>query len=416
MKTISTNKFTPKALVLMLCILLSFTAISNTPIRPNSFIIKGELKNIDQDIWVKLQLKGTDQAVDSVRSKNGQFVFNGTVETPALYILTFVKNQKEENGRPPYQPNFELFLENSAIALTIDLAQLPNTYPETFQKPDAYKTVKVKGSSAHAQYMAFKSTQDPLDKFRSALFMDKYIAYLNPKPGEIKGPMHEGIAIVNEIDIAAAKAKKNSIAFIQKNSDNYVGLMVAKNRIAKFDAVEIDAITNGFSARIKKSTTYKDYVTYAEKIKRSAPGSKFIDFNFKDHKGNAVKLSDHVGKGKYVLLEFWASWCGPCRADIPHLKEAYEAFHPAGFEVISVSMDDNKEKWLEAIEEEQMTWLQVSDLKAFNGELNKLYNFQGIPTCVLIDPKGNIVTRNMRGSWMDARLIKMYGNKFAAKK
>lgn len=90
-------------------------------------------------------------------------------------------------------------------------------------------------------------------------------------------------------------------------------------------------------------------------------------------------------------------------------------YHPAGFEVISISMDDSKEKWLKAVDEEKMKWLQVSDLKAFTGELSKLYNFNGIPTCVLVGPDGQIVTRNMRGSWMDKKLIELYGNKFANK-
>ena len=145
---------------------------------------------------------------------------------------------------------------------------------------------------------------------------------------------------------------------------------------------EINALWASFSPEIRNSAAGKDLQEAVAKTVKTAVGSQYADFAFEDKDGKPVKLSDHVGKGKYVLLEFWASWCGPCRADIPHLKEVYDLYHPAGFEVISISMDDSKDKWLQAVEEEKMKWLQVSDLKAFQGELSKLYNFNGIPTCV----------------------------------
>src|SRR5699024_299911 len=139
---------------------------------------------------------------------------------------------------------------------------------------------------------------------------------------------------------------------------------------------------------------------------------KFPNLTLKNPEGNTIKLSDYVGKGKYVLLNFWASWCGPCRADIPHLQEVYNLYHPEGFEIISISMDENKDDWLEALDEEQMKWLQISNLKGFEDSVSKLYNFRGIPTDILVGPEGYIITRNMRGSWMDKKLIELYGNKF----
>ncbi|MGS0524402.1 TlpA family protein disulfide reductase [Zobellia nedashkovskayae] len=202
---------------------------------------------------------------------------------------------------------------------------------------------------------------------------------------------------------------------ILTNNSNEVGITIAENNLKRFSVTNIDEILNGFSEKMKSSIAWKDLKVYSEKVKQSATGAKFIDFTFKDNEDNAIKLSDHLGKGKYVLLEFWASWCGPCRLDIPHLKKVYELYHPEGFEIISVSMDSDKDNWIKAMEQEKMDWLQVSDLKAFDGELSKLYDFEGIPTCLLIDPEGNIVTRNMRGSWMDKRLIDMYGNKFGDK-
>jgi hypothetical protein len=97
------------------------------------------------------------------------------------------------------------------------------------------------------------------------------------------------------------------------------------------------------------------------------------------------------------------------------LKEIYELYHPTGFEIIGISMDSNKGSWLTAVADEQMPWLQASNLEAFNGDLDKVYNFNGIPACVLVGPDGTIVDRNMRGSWMDRKLIELYGNKFGDK-
>lgn len=400
-------------IIILACFFVVQLAIGNEVTTGNVFTINGEIKGIDKDIWVQIKSKGSDKILDSVMTQKGKFVFKGRANNPSLHILTFLRNKIEKDSQFPFQPSFELFLESSSIQLIVDLAQLPNSYPEFYQIPLAYKTVIVKGSKSHEQYMIFKNNQYKLDKKRSDLF-DEYISYLNPPEGK-KGTVSEGVSIVKKIDVASKKVKESISTYINKNEDNFVGLMVAKNRLKNYDANEIEDIIQNFSPKIKESDIYKEFLDLAEGTKKSASGSKFIDFELKDHLGNSVKLSDHVGKEKYVLLEFWASWCSPCRADISHLKEVYKIYNPAGFEVISISMDHQKEKWLKAIDEELMPWLQLSDLKAFKGELSKLYNFRGIPTCVLIDPSGNIVTRNMRGSWMDYRLIEMYGNKFSEK-
>src|SRR5699024_1970494 len=131
-------------------------------------------------------------------------------------------------------------------------------------------------------------------------------------------------------------------------SNSYVALQVTKESLSSLSlggSLSVDDIENikdTFSNNIKSSTAWEGFAKEVDDIKESAIGAKFPNLTLKNPEGNTIKLSDYVGKGKYVLLNFWASWCGPCRADIPHLQEVYNLYHPEGFEIISISMDENK--------------------------------------------------------------------------
>lgn len=346
--------------------------------------------------------------LDSTVIEDHTFHFQGELEYPSLYMLTI--QTSDTPGRLD-QPAIPVFLEHSTIDVS---AVLDSISPEMdyFYGDYNYAAVDIKGSKGHETYADFLAGYLPLAKKRGDLFMDEYIAYLNPEEGQEKGPMEEGIAIVTRIDEATEKRDAYVKDFIRQHPEDPASLFIASDKLSAFSVAEIDLILNSLSDDLLNAPGGAALKDRAAEVKRTAQGAPYADFSFQDDQGNPVKLSDHLGKGKYVLLEFWASWCGPCRADIPHLKDVYERYHPEGFEVIGVSMDEDKEEWLKAIEEEQLPWLQVSDLKAFEGELSDLYNFKGIPTCVLIGPDGKIITRNMRGSWMDKKLIELYGNKF----
>lgn len=346
---------------------------------------------------------------DSTVLKNGAFQFKGNVAYPQFYTIVFGKLPKQR-----FASALPLFVENKKISISAPLDSNLTELELNYMGGYPYEKVKVTGSASHNLFLKFNAGYEPLKKQNSAAF-DAYIKYLNPGKDKQKGPISEGIKLVEAIDGTKAVLMGYVNNFIKQNNSSPVALYVAKKNIGSFTAKEIDEVLSSLSPALKASAGGKSLIEKAEVVKRTAVGSKFVDFAFNDKDGNPVKLSDHVGKGKYTLLEFWASWCGPCRADIPHLKEAYELYHPAGFEVISISMDDDKAKWLKAIADEQMSWLQVSDLKAFTGDFSKIYNFNGIPTCVLVGPEGDIITRNMRGLWMDKKLIELYGNKFGAK-
>jgi peroxiredoxin len=128
------------------------------------------------------------------------------------------------------------------------------------------------------------------------------------------------------------------------------------------------------------------------------------DFTQNDQNGKPVRLSSF--KGKYVLVDFWASWCGPCRAENPNLVKAYNTFKSKNFTILSVSLDNNKDKWLEAIKKDVLTWTHVSDLKYWQNEVAVQFGIQSIPASFILDPTGKIIGRDLRGADLDTFLSK----------
>jgi len=388
---------------LTLCGCLSFGA------RPG-FRIKGNITGGVEGMKVYLTYADIPQKTtqDSAILHNGKFSFSGSVASPRFYTILF-KDTGRIN-RWGQDRIINLFVENAEISVQAPYDSLPREI-EMWSGSAISPAVAVNGSGSHTFFLQYDKEKGALDKKKSALF-DDYIRFLNPDSGAVRQPRTVGMDLCRRMDIVDSARKAYVIRFIQDNPPNdvvaYIALQALK--MENITTGEIDRLVQHFEDGREKGYLAKKFLEEAPLVKKTAVGSSLVDFSLKDTSGKVYALSNYIGKGKYVLLECWASWCHPCRADIPHLKEAYALYHQHGFEVISVSLDDKRDNWIKAIGQEKMEWLQLSDLRAFDGDLPKIYHINGIPACLLFDPQGRLVSRNMRGSWMDRLLIEMYGD------
>ena len=193
--------------------------------------------------------------------------------------------------------------------------------------------------------------------------------------------------------------------------DCHATALIINNFVIKDrDLAEVEKMYEGLTPRIKNAYLGRKLKTSIDNIKKTSIGSVVPDFTLQAPDGKDVSLSDY--RGKIVLLDFWASWCGPCLREVPNVKKVYDKFHDKGFEILSVSLDDKKDNWVNAIEKNDLNWGHVSSLKGWSCPVAKLYNVSGVPAMLLIDKEGKIVATKLRGDLLMEKVAEQFGTAF----
>jgi peroxiredoxin len=327
---------------------------------------------------------------DSATIQNGKFTFTGTVDEPAYSRMVF---DPEGKGKMMVQNNGDrlyFYLGNETYKMAIK---------------DSLSTSKITGSAMHDSYTKyireigsdFMSIIDGANKEFASVKQDA------PDANE------QYAAIREKYEAKFETRREKEFAFAQNNPNSIFSIDALKDVANKRKLSEIEPVFLKLSKEVRQLASARELEARILADKMIKIGSKAPDFAQPDMDGKMVKVSDFLGQ--YVLIDFWASWCGPCRAENPHLVKAYEKYKPKGLEILAVSIDDNKgrDAWLKAVEDDGLPWVHVADLKGWSNDAAVLYGVRGVPQNYLIDPTGNIVAVNLRGEKLDVELEKVFG-------
>ncbi|MBE7176918.1 MAG: AhpC/TSA family protein [Mucilaginibacter polytrichastri] len=348
----------------------------------STFTIEGKLVGKDTGYVYIMYAKGDDYQRDSIKPKDHAFTYSGKAGEPVNYTLVVKGENLGEKGAYGFYKR--LWVEPGAkIQFTLAV--------------DSTEKMTVTGSKEQTVQEEYDAKAKPVRDKMDALYAEWDAADKDGSlPKKESGFLKRDSALNAELnEVAGAFVKANPKSFVSVN-------LIDANMMFHPDVEKVTALYNGLSDELKNSSTGKDIKKNLDIERNLMVGKVAPDFTQKDSTGKDVKLSSL--RGKYVLVDFWASWCGPCRGENPNVVKAYNKYHPKGFEIVGVSLDDKKEKWLQAVQQDKLTWLHVSDLKGWKNAVAGDYHIRAIPDNFLLDKDGKIVARGLRGEDLDKKL------------
>jgi peroxiredoxin/ribulose bisphosphate carboxylase small subunit len=332
---------------------------------------------------------------DSMFIKDGHFSYTLPYKEPGLYMFYSELEMKTKGGYTPYAV---MVTEPGTININANVENLSDS--------------KVSGSKENALYKSFSAQSG---KAQEQVMNTLYSTYgkefvNNRKPDTADSRYKQMVQEYYKLSDANQKDELERLKkFVKDHPDSYTAVYLVDGLGRNMDLPELEALYASLSSKYKNTRSGKSITTGIEARKITAIGKTAPDFTQPDTLGNNVTLSSL--RGKYVLVDFWASWCGPCRAENPNLVETFNKYKDKGFTVLGVSLDQpgKKNAWLAAIHKDNLTWTQVSDLKFWDNEVAVLYGVKAIPTNLLLDPQGKIIAKDLRGEDLSKKLAELFG-------
>ena len=307
---------------------------------------------------------GKLQVIDSAIIKNKSFEFNGYLDFPAIYKLRF-NNQRGA---------LSFLIENESI------------------------DIKVNETNLRKSSIAGSRLQTILSKHHQqveTIFMD-LPRISKERIQAVKEDNQKEINRLDSIRTALYHEQRSfTIKTIAENTDNLVGVYLAsKTYYTIGHQEELEIVMNWFDAGLQGHSYYRHLAGMLKEWEQLSFGALAPNFTMNDTSGTGIEMHDL--KGKYLLVDFWASWCKPCREENPELLKVYNEFKPAGFEILGVSLDDKRLQWIKAIDHDGIQWIHVSDLKGWQSEIVNTYQLDDLPVTYLLDPEGKIIGKNLK--------------------
>jgi thiol-disulfide isomerase/thioredoxin len=388
---------TIKYKIFALCLGLSMVSYSHhaqtKKATPQSYSVEGNIKDLEDGTTIQLipgATHSSETPVAETVSKDGKFVFTGKLKEPRLFYLSFGKSK----GFIP------VLIENSKIKVTAEAIISKEDEKITF------KNEIISGSKSHDYYRKETAFREELNKdYEEYHKGTEELAKLYSK-ARTTGNKKQMDSIGNTPEWKSFEAKEKAFfAKVQSSSEN----LISKNKatwwgpffmITQYSYFTPDQkpIFAQFSETAKKS--YYGQLVDKDLNPKSLIGTSVSNFGLKDKDGKAYNIKDIVAGKKYILIDFWASWCAPCRKEIPNLKTAYTAYSDKGFEILSISIDKDEKAWLKALGQENMQWHNLLD----DNKVSNAFNVKTIPATYLVDSKGVIINDNLRGEALEEKL------------
>ena len=339
-----------------------------------SYKISGTIEGATDGEYVYLQeAKGRELVkLDSAVVTAGAFTFEGRQDVAVNRLITYNAEGKRKMA--------DFFLENGNITIALG------------------EENSVSGTANNDIYQAYKKEAGALNKEMRALYQkSKEEGLTEEQKAEIEKQYEE---LSNKMDAL-------NFNTIDANITNAVGIHLWPGNSYSMELDQLKALAAKVPAEFQSNERIANLLKRIEILEKTAVGQKFTDFSMPDPEGNIIKLSDVIAKNKYTLIDFWASWCGPCRAEMPNVVAAYKEYNKKGFGIVGVSLDSDAAKWKDAIKTLNMTWTHMSDVKGWQCEGAALYGVNSIPATVLVAQDGTIIARNLRGEAIKEKLAEL---------